>query len=182
MSRQISSLMTNIDPSKLDVDKGPTSPKAPLPDRSGVLLELARPNPSMTTEDFHSWYAGHGASRMKLPWIRSGSRYQSVESGGGTSRWLALYDVDDVSNMEPRQRGRLRAVRSECERGAVAQIEIDGRVCKLVSVHGTPQTSAPVLLLIRLWLAEQDVGEARQWMEEVSTCSRHLRTRGNRLI
>ncbi|MBO0663189.1 hypothetical protein LQ948_11140 [Jiella sp. MQZ9-1] len=44
--------------------------------------------------DYHAWYEDHIAKLLSVPGVRLARRFESIE---GEMRFMALYEVDDVS-------------------------------------------------------------------------------------
>ncbi|WP_149540995.1 DUF4286 family protein [Siccirubricoccus phaeus] len=66
--------------------------------RKGFLLVFMHPPPAFE-EEFNAWYdTEHIPERLAVPGFLTGLRY--MHAGGGTPRYLALYDLESASVMD----------------------------------------------------------------------------------
>lgn len=80
----------------------------------GVLLVLSRPTAPEYLPEVHAWYdTEHGPARLRLgeKYFLNGYRYKSIED----DRWLAIYDMDDLTAGSDKAYTSLRENRSSRE-------------------------------------------------------------------
>lgn len=63
---------------------------------AGILYALTTPHPNQSSDDFNQWYDNvHAPSRASCPGVHHVSRWLATDDK--TPRWLATYELDDVS-------------------------------------------------------------------------------------
>lgn len=80
----------------------------------GVLLVLSRPTSPEYLPEVHNWYdTEHGPARLRLgkKYFLNGYRYKSLED----DRWLAIYDMNDLTAGSDKAYTSLRENRSRRE-------------------------------------------------------------------
>ena len=110
---------------------------APTP---GLLYVTMQPRATLSTQQFHDWYNNeHGPSRLRLPYITSGFRYQAtdLDSHSGSKdkpEWLAWYDITDMVELTKESYTRLRSAPTKSQREAdtMAQIDVNRKLFDFV--------------------------------------------------
>jgi hypothetical protein len=127
-------------------------------------------DPPPGAEDaFHDWYDQHAPARLRMPGISSATRYRTVEGDG--PRYMACYDLEDVSTLQSPEYLRLRQEEAGRDREMMASIPfVDRRLYRALD-PGKPWTApwtdhAPYLLSVAMEPAPEAVDEYHAWYLE----------------
>ncbi|MFT4083483.1 MAG: hypothetical protein QM638_12945 [Nocardioides sp.] len=157
---------------------------------AGLLLVLSDPG-SVPEAEFHDWYDGeHVPARTALPQFRHATRWRAAD--GERPRWLATYDVTDLSVLEDPSYTTLREHRSARERAVIAGLaSFERRTYLRLSdtlAPGRPADDrAPFVLAVSLDVPAALEDELNRWYAEEHVPMLHavpgwLRTRRYRLL
>jgi hypothetical protein len=123
-----------------------------------------------TDEDaFRAWYDQHASVRLRMPGISSAARYETVEGDG--PRYMACYDLEDVSTLQSPEYLKLRETEAVTDREMRASIPlIDRRLYRALDPDKpwtAPWTDhAPYLLSVAMEPAPDSVDEYHAWYLE----------------
>jgi hypothetical protein len=137
---------------------------------AATALMYVQMNPPAGGEDaFNGWYDNHAAARLGMPGILTASRYEAAEPEG--ARYLATYDLADVSALQSPEYLQLRQDEADRDRDMRASIPlIDRRVYRALDV-GRPWTApwtdhAPYLLSVAMEPPPEMVEDYHAWYLE----------------
>jgi len=104
----------------------------------GLLYVHMNP-PAGGDDEFNAWYDQHGPARLTMPGFLSAIRYQAVGPDG--PRYLAWYDLEDVSTLEGTEYRKLREAERPGDLDLMGRITlVDRRVYRALDV-GEPWTA-----------------------------------------
>ncbi|KAK7535088.1 Alpha/Beta hydrolase protein [Phyllosticta citribraziliensis] len=102
---------------------------APTP---GILYVTMNPHNDLSSDQFHDWYNNeHGPTRLRFPYFLTGFRYKATDlaadSRGSKEQpeWMAMYDVDDLNQLNTESYLSLRGPPLKSEREAATMKKID---------------------------------------------------------
>jgi len=135
---------------------------------SGLLY--VQMNPPVGAEDaFNAWYDKHAATRLTMPGIQTATRYEAVEADG--PRYLATYDLDDVSTLQSPEYLKLREHEAVADAEMRASIPmIDRRLYRALDL-GQPWTArwtehAPFVLSVAMEPPAEQIEDYHAWYLE----------------
>ncbi|RDW56440.1 hypothetical protein BP5796_13189 [Coleophoma crateriformis] len=115
--------------------------------QTGILYVTMQPEPSLPAAQFHDWYNNeHGPLRLRLSSVDNGFRYRAAdysspaEASKEKPEWMAVYDVNDMSELVKRPYITLReeGVKSPREFATMKQVAVDRKFFDLVSSSQSP--------------------------------------------
>jgi hypothetical protein len=134
-----------------------------------LLYALMNP-PADAEDEFNAWYdEEHVPDRLTVPGILNGRRYRAAEANG--PRYLACYDLEDVSTLRRPEYLRLREEQSPRERDMMARIPfVDRRVYHSID-NGEPWAApwtehAPFVLSMAMEPPPELVDDFHAWYAE----------------
>ncbi|PGH02560.1 hypothetical protein GX51_04587 [Blastomyces parvus] len=111
----------------------------------GLLYVTMQPGDDLSPAQFHDWYNNeHGPTRLRLPFITNGFRFRATDTDTASDpsssshpispEWLAIYDVQDMAELqrEPYLRLRRDDVKSKREKEVMAKITVERRLYDFV--------------------------------------------------
>ena len=134
-----------------------------------ALLYVHMNPPAGAEDEFNAWYDRHAASRFTVPGIRSAHRYRAVAEDG--PRYMACYDLEDVSTLRSPEYLRLREEESGRDRDMMARIPlVDRRVYRALDT-GKPWTApwtenAPFVVSVAMEPPPEQVDDYHAWYLE----------------
>jgi len=140
-----------------------------LTDRATALMYVQMNPPPGNEDGFNAWYDQHAPARLAMPGFLSARRYQAVEAEG--PRYLATYDLEDVSALHTSEYLRLREDEKSRDREMMASIPmIDRRVYRALDV-GQPWTAewtdhAPYVLSVAMEPPPDKIEDYHAWYLE----------------
>ncbi|KEF61996.1 uncharacterized protein A1O9_03568 [Exophiala aquamarina CBS 119918] len=174
----------------------------------GLLFVRMNPHDDLSPEEFHDWYNNeHGPIRLRLDCIQNGYRFRALDvaetkfskyetsDAESTQRklsdstfpfpskkkaeWLAVYDIDDMANLEKDSYLRLRSPpwKSQREISVMSRIDVDRRLYDQVyssAIPGyRPLDSMPeikehsnILIVTSHSVAASETPKLVQWYDE----------------
>ena len=130
---------------------------------AGLFYVYTEPG-SVDEAEFHDWYDHeHGPARLKVPGIRSASRYRALDDV--KPPWLALYELDSPDVLDGPEYKALATEASDRDKAVSADLTtLDRRVYSQLSDDGSPVgRPAPVVLAVALSVPAEDEDDLAAW-------------------
>lgn len=159
---------------------------APTP---GILYVTMNPHDDLSPDQFHDWYNNeHGPTRLRIPYFLTGFRYQATDlaaDGAAGSKekpeWMAVYDMDDMNQLNSESYLSLRGppLKSEREATTMKKIDVNRKSYDLIfesrkdgyksaaEVQSEGQQPPPALISALITLkSDADVDDFHKWYNE----------------
>lgn len=133
----------------------------------GVLNVLMDVGSNSSVQEFHQWYnQKHGPTQMATKGFQSGLRYEA--SDGSTPKWLATYEVEDISVLQiPDYNNPENNFSPEEARILKGTSFVGHNIYRIVHYQGHFQPKiGTTLLMVRLLVPSVNAQELESWYKD----------------